>query len=277
MSNNLRFRLAGLVFVMALAAGCQFHPSVTPTVGAKRPAIPPPVAPVTVVSPVLTPPPPIIAHWSFDQDQKQLVVDSGPNAMNAKITGAVEGELPGSEPGMAGKALRFKPGNRLRIVIDPVPALDLKPPFTVAAWIKRQGAEPSSMEILCHADDTGNSGWRLRYGWESLYFVFGDGQKLITVNTPCFAIPDNKWCHVAATHDGKTVRLFVNCEQVAEQKVDAVPAPATIPAVIGNYIGNPGAYNFVGLIDELYLVGKALNGEELFNLADPPRQANGKP
>lgn len=214
---------------------------------------------------------PIIAHWSFDNDTGATVTDSGPNALHGEITGETPDKLTHA-PGRVGQALNLAADHTAKILVKHSAKLDLKPPFTIAAWIKRTGEKPSSMEIFCHGVDSGKVGYRLRYGWRMLFFVFGDGENLITVQSPQHAIENDKWRHVAVVHDRSMVRLFINAEQVAEQAVTSAPAPYIREAVIGNYVGRADAYQFVGLIDELYLVGKALSGEELFKLAEPAKE-----
>lgn len=269
MRNNL-FPL-GLLLLAGLGAGCPApKPSAPAAVPTPLPVPAPLPEPARPPEPAPAPEPPaplpFIARWTFDRDEPGRIVDSGPNGLD----GRVEGDTPdrmGYEKGRIGKALRLDPKHRLKIVIPNAPALQLKPPFTVAAWMRNRKEGPSSMEILCFGDDVEAYGWRLRYGWHSLYFTFGDGTALHRAVATAFAIPEEKWAHVAAVHDGKTVRLFVNAEPVTVLEASAAPAEYRRDAVIGNYTGRPDAYPFVGLLDEICLIGKALNAEELYRLA----------
>lgn len=266
MKNSLR--LFALLALAGLGAGCP----------APEPASAPPAAAPPAPAAVPEPPPaeakpasprrplPVIARWTFDHDEAGRVADSGPNGLD----GRVEGDTPdrmGYEKGRIGKALRLDPGHRLRIAIPNAAALQLKPPFTVAAWMRYLKEGPSAMEILCFGDDTEPLGWRLRYGWQALYFTFGDGTGFHRAETKRFAVPEEKWVHVAAVHDGKTVRLFINAEPAAELEAAAAPAEFRRDAVLGNYTGRPDAYPFVGLLDEVCLFGEALTAEELFRHA----------
>lgn len=257
----------GLLLLAGLGAGCPAPAPKAPAPAAVPAPTPEPTrAPEPVPPPAPSEPLPFLARWTFDRDEPGRIVDSGPNRLDGRIEGDTPERL-GYEKGRIGKALRLDPGHRLKIVIPNAPALQLKPPFTVAAWMRYRKEGPSAMEILCFGDDVEAFGWRLRYGWQSLYFTFGDGVGLHRAETKRFAIPEEKWAHVAAVHDGKTVRLFVNAEPVAELEAPAAPAEYRRDAVLGNYTGRPDAYPFVGLLDEVCLVGKALDGEELFRLA----------
>jgi len=278
MKNNLLFWTAAFPLGLSLLAGCSDKAprggtTGQPTTGGSVPSDSAKTTPHAVAVPVVPPPPPpppppIIAHWSFDGDPDTVISDSGPYGLHGTVTGETPGKI-GRETGRVGQALRLDAGHRLRIEIGTAPQLNLKPPFTVAAWIKRRGTNPSSMEIFCYGDDVEKAGWRLRYGWQAIYFTYGDGEKICTFESPRFSVPDDKWCHVAVTHDGKVVRIFLNGEPVTAQAAPTAPADFKRSAVIGNYTGRPDAYNFVGLIDEMVLIGKALDKEEIFRLAAP--------
>lgn len=263
-NNRCRF---GLLLLAGLGAGCPAPAPKAPSPAALPATAPEPARPPEPAPPPAPPAPlPFIARWTFDRDEPGRIADSGPNGLDGRVEGGAPDRM-GYEKGRIGKALRLDPEHRLKIVVPNAPALQLKPPYTVAAWMRIRKEGPSSMEILCFSDDVEPAGWRLRYGWQSLYFTFGDGTGFHRAETKRFALPDGKWVHVAAVHDGKTVRLFINAEPVAELEAPAVPADYRRDAVIGNYTGRPDAYPFVGLLDDLCLIGKALDAEELYRLA----------
>jgi Concanavalin A-like lectin/glucanases superfamily len=217
---------------------------------------------------------PIIAHWSFDNDSGTILQDSGPNKLNAKLKSKDKKAQVETAEGMKGQALKLSAKPLIRYVVqDKKKILDLKPPFTIAMWIKRTGKMPKSMCLLNKMADSGKAGgWDLRYDWAMLDLRFSHGQKRQIVMSPKHQIKNDKWYHVAATNDGKKIQLFINCEKVKEQIFDnATPAPNKRVVVIGNYTGRADAYNFIGLLDEVYIVGKVLSSEELFNLTAPKK------
>jgi len=214
---------------------------------------------------------PVIAHWSFDSDEPALLTDSGPHGLHAEL---VEGDAANVSwiDGRVGKAIAFASDHGCKYSPRADEALDLQPPFTIAAWIKRTGDEPSAMEIFCRMWDTGTKGYRLRYGWKMTNLMWGDGDERYSLSSPGYSIRNDAWYHVAATHDGEMVRLYINCERVAETEAGPTMQPETVRPVIGNWVGRTNAYPFIGLIDELYIIGAALDGDALFELAEPPRQ-----
>jgi hypothetical protein len=211
----------------------------------------------------------VIAHWSFDQDSGSILKDSGTDKLNAKLKSRDTTARVVTVKGMKGQALKLSDKPLVQYLVqNSNKVLNLKPPFTIAMWIKRTGQKPKSMCLLSKMQDSGKTGWDLRYNWGMLDFRFGDGKTRKIVSSPKYQIKNNKWYHVAATDDGNKIQLFVNCEKVKERTFEnAAPVPGKIKVVIGNYPGRADAYNFIGLLDEVYVIGKALSAEELFKLA----------
>jgi hypothetical protein len=210
----------------------------------------------------------VIAHWTFDGDDASLLTDSGPHGLHAKL---VEGDAANVSrvPGRVGQAIAFGADHGCKFAVATDAALDLQPPFTIAAWIKRTGDEPTAMEIFCRMWDSRPKGYRFRYGWNMTNLMWGDGEQRHSLSSPGFAIRNDKWYHVAATHDGAMVRLYINCELVAETEAGPVLVHEPASPVIGNWVGRTNAYGFVGMIDDLYIIGAALDGDALFELAEP--------
>jgi hypothetical protein len=220
------------------------------------------------------PPGPVIAHWSFDEANGDAVADSGPHRLDVKV----QSDKPVKRvAGMCGRAVEFPADGKAFAVVPRNAVLDLKPPFTIAAWIKvAPQAKSSAMEIhCCKGDGSPNQkseGWRFRWGWQMIYFEFGDGQEAIRFNSPHYSVPAGYWTHVAATHDGRMLRLFRNAKEIASQPMKAVPAPAKNATVIGNFCGRKDAYPFIGQMDELIVIGRALDAEALYRLASGMNQ-----
>ena len=218
---------------------------------------------------------PIIAHWSFDKDTGQKLLDYGPNKLNAQLISKNKDATLTTAKGMKGKALELKADQKFKYVIkDKFGVLNLKPPYSICSWVKRTGKKPSSMCIFCKKRDTQSSGYGLRISWFMVNFRLGNSkQKNINLLSPSRGIKNNTWYHVAAVNDGKTVKILINGEVVKTRIVPKdvsgkmISAPNKTQAVIGNYVGRNNAYNFVGLIDELYIFGKALSKEEVFRVA----------
>ncbi len=209
-------------------------------------------------------PGPVVAHWALDAADGGVLTDSGPNHLDAKLEGKA---APRFVAGQVGQAWDLTLADQAAGVVPAQAVLDLQPPFTIAAWI-RPTELSRAMEIVCRKGDGDNLGYRFRYGWGALYFLLGDGQESVTVSTKTRTIDTNHWVHVAATHDGRTVRLFLNCEESVATDTKAVPAPSKRALLLGNYVGRRDAYPFIGQMDDIWILGAAMDGEALHTLAE---------
>ena len=218
---------------------------------------------------------PLIAHWSFDNDSKDTLIDSGPNKLDAKLKSKNKNAKVTTAKGMKGKALLLNAKDKIKYVInDQKGLLNLKPPYTICAWIKKTAAKPKSMCIFSKKSDSNPTGYDFRISWNMLNSRIGNGDKSFQLSSPYKSIKDNTWYHVAAANDGKKITLFINGEKVKiknplKNVSNVIPETNSSRAVIANYIGRNDAYNFVGLIDELYIIAKVLTNDELFQIASP--------
>ena len=54
-----------------------------------------------------------------------------------------------------------------------------------------------------------------------------DGREC-SAQSPEWSVPAGFWSHVAATYDGKAIRIYVNAVLVAEQAVEGALAPQSV-------------------------------------------------
>jgi len=141
----------------------------------------------------------------------------------------------------------------------------------VMAWVK-PAERNTSAEIVCMKGDKSGDppwpGWRLRYFWTRILFEFGttDGREC-SAGSPEWSVPAGYWAHVAATYDGKAIRVYVNAVSVAEQTVEGTLAPQQRPAILANYVGRKNAYPFQGAVDDVKIFAGALSEKEIFEEA----------
>jgi hypothetical protein len=201
-----------------------------------------------------------IGHWRFDEADGPVALDSaGPNP-GALVNG------PQRAPGRAGPgALLFDGVNDLVNVPDH-PALDLAAPFTIALWFKpsvplgpASGRKDFVKKFLSY--------------WVILNYPAGDGKIAFVLNsgTPLVksttaAWPAGVWQHVAATHDGATMRLFVNGAPEGALAVAAAPANTTYPLQFGG--NTEQGYWFPGCLDDVRLYNAALSEAAIHQLID---------
>lgn len=218
---------------------------------------------------------PIIAYWSFDNNSGNTLIDSGPNKLDAVLQSKDNTQKLSTAKGMKGKALLLGSKSKVKYVInDKKGLLNISPPYTICAWVKKTVAKPKSMCIFSKKTDSHSTGYDFRISWDMLHARIGNGNKSFAVSSPYKSVKDNIWNHLAITNDGKKIILFINGEAVETKIVPKdissfTPEANKTKAVIANYVGRDDAYNFIGLIDELYIIAKALTSDELFQLAAP--------
>ena len=192
-----------------------------------------------------------LAHFSFDEG-------SGTTADGGPLDGTINGATWAA--GRVGGALRFDGVDDWVSVADD-PSLQLADAVTLEAWVNP--ADADSWQTVVLKERPGGLSYALYRSW-------ADGAPSATVNnggsrdvhTVGSALPLDQWSHLAFTYDGGTVRLYVNGEQVASQAVAGPLVTGNGVLAIGGNTVWPTEY-FAGLIDEVYVYGRALSQAEI--------------
>jgi Concanavalin A-like lectin/glucanases superfamily/Putative esterase len=201
----------------------------------------------------------LVAAYGFNEGAGTSAAD----ASGRGHTGVVSGAL-WTAAGRFGNALSFDGVNDMVTVADSA-LLDLTTGMTLSAWVF-----PTAH---------GNGVWRNvlikeRPGGEvyNLYSNTDTNVPIVYVvrnaapSTPLEArgtaqVPLNTWTHLAATHDGTTLRLYINGAQVRSRGVSGSLLTSTGALRIG---GNAvwGEF-FQGRIDEIRIYNRALSPSEI--------------
>ncbi len=193
----------------------------------------------------------LVAHFDFDAD-----TDSQAHSRVGKITGTLKG--PTRVAGKLGKAIQFDGKDDMVDFGDPA-ALRLTDKLTIAMWVKPD-APPSTGEPLLFG--RGTESWGLTYYTDRQvwFYIAGGGNQLK------HAIEPKEWSHIAATFDGKTMRLFVNGEQRGDRQsmFDATTNPGSVLAGVDLVKQT----HFSGALDEIRVYGRALSAQEIEQLAE---------
>ena len=195
----------------------------------------------------------LVAAYGFEETSGVAVMDSSRGGNHGTIAGATR-----TASGRHGRALSFDGLNDLVTIADS-PSLDLSSGMTVEAWVRPTALSGWRSVVLKERPDG------LAYG---LYAHDNAPRPAATVHVDddisaagTGALPLNTWSHVAATHDGTAVRLYVNGTLVGTQPAPGSLSDTTEPLRIG---GNLvwGEY-FSGRIDEVRIYNRALSAEEI--------------
>jgi len=229
-----------------------------------------------------------IAYWSFDQVRDGVASDCA-----GRHPGKLHGDdgLPEVVDGVYGKALRFEPGKGQYVRVDGMRELCPTDRLTVMAWIWVNSRTKMWGDIIGYQGEQGRGdrarplrGFRLWKSWscESIRFYLGDGetrpygQELKCSANGLRRMRDH-WMHVAATYDGRTMRVYVNAAERGASEVVARIAPAGWPLIIGNYLHRKTVYPFDGMIDEVRLYDAALTEQQILEAAAQPLQRGPEP
>ncbi len=212
----------------------------------------------------------LLAHWPLDEVKAGVVADVSGHGHDATANG-LEGRLPQVVDAITPHGLRFTAKDEQFLEVKNVEGLTAPAAFTVMAWIRPAGRGATYEIIGNKGDRSGNPpwpGWRLRYFWTRVAFEYGSADGSETrLYSPEWSVPAGLWSHVAATYDGKTIAVHVDCEKMGESAVTQPILPASRPLVIGNYIGRKNAYALDGVVDEIRIFDTALSEEEIFAAA----------
>jgi hypothetical protein len=198
----------------------------------------------------------LVAAYGFDEGTGSVASDASGGGQAGTIAGAAW-----AAQGRFGKALRFD-GIDDRVSVADSSALDLTNRFTMEAWVN-----PSTL-----------TGWRtvlMKEAADGLaYGVYANDN---APNPAAYAraaadgasrgssgatqLRVNAWTHLAATYDGRTLRMFVNGVLVgAEAMSGALVTSGNVLSIGGSLVWGG---HFEGLIDEVRIYNRALAPGEI--------------
>ncbi len=227
----------------------------------------------------------LIAHFTFDNDTPPALKSTdGKYVFKSRNQKNPDFSSVEFVKGVHGKALYLKEGNLIHYCLPQGVLTDFKPPFTIALWVKRTAVHPKHRHgVLCGtcADSTS---FGFEFSWFSRMAMlrWGDGKEN-SVSTPEGSLTLNKWHHLAVTHDGKVVTIYVDTIPLAVRNVQtpfvAVPENKKFANrfTLGQYPTNFSAYAHIGMLDDLFLFSRALTQEEIASLATSQSEVAGQP
>jgi hypothetical protein len=195
----------------------------------------------------------LVAAYGFNEGSGVQVADASGQGNTGTISSATW-----TTAGKFGKALSFN-GTSAWVTVADAASLDLTNGMTIEAWVNpasgtgwRSVVLKESAGGLAYALYSSNNASRPAGYVHTTFDVALNGTA---------AVPLNTWTHLALTFDGATMRMFVNGAQVSSQAVTgSAPVTAAALRIGGNSVW--GEY-FKGLIDEVRIYNRALNGGEI--------------
>ncbi len=209
----------------------------------------------------------LVAHWTLNEGTGVQVMDSSGNGNTGTISGS-----PTWIAGASGGALEFHGlgaagggGDYINCGADA--SLNPLGPISIALWIRPDADQPESKGTetapMAKADQNASPSWsyQVRYGWGStspyMAFTFNTSPRAwayVGRNLNRF-----EWAHIACSHDGATLKCYLNGEQTDSTSMGAITSsPASV------LIGSDGwGCDWIGAIDDVRIYNHGLTVEEI--------------
>ncbi|MDB5346504.1 MAG: metallophosphoesterase [Schlesneria sp.] len=147
--------------------------------------------------------------------------------------------------------------------------------FTVAAWVNLN-AQTEWGGICGLIRDNGDSeqGWMLGYNQSKFTFALAskgsdDGNGRLTVLAGKTDVELGRWCHVVATYDGVTMRLYVNGKSDGESTAQSgdILYPTKGTYTIGCFIDDNEQYPLDGAVYEVKAYSRVLSADDIASIS----------
>lgn len=203
----------------------------------------------------------LLGLWLFETETEGAFPDSSPNDCRLHPEGVH------LEPGRGGMTLRCGKGG----ATGPAPVPFYHPGgISVALWCKPSEAKQSDRWMLNTMPDS-RSGYRLglsdgRPDWQ---VPRENWSHSLYAPEP---LPVGEWSHVAATFDNRTMRLYVNGQEVADRERPGFINPGREifrQVVVGGYSVELDRARFRGWLDEVRIYRRVLSDTDIAELARP--------
>ena len=212
---------------------------------------------------------PLGGWWPMNEGRGQTIYDWSGNGNNGQL-----GSTPGTDANdpawikgvFFGSALRFGGDDFVQIPSSP----SLKPKqITVSAWV-RADASPGTFRYVMAKGASGGclaSSYGLYTadnGGIAFYVYDGSGSSSgyrISPTADPSSVWDGRWHNVSGTFDGRTVRVFVDGNQVGTGTPATAPISYDLPSgdgLLGSYVDTSCSLYLVGDIDGVSVWNRAL-------------------
>jgi len=204
----------------------------------------------------------VVAHWTFDEGSGTVLHDRSGNGNDGKTSGAKW------VPNGKGYALEFD-GVDDCVDCGAGPALDLRKTLSLVAWVwaepQRQAGEPGIVG-KAYASYV-----LTQYGEQVWTYASAGGNNAKT------SLPFGRWCHLASTYDGETLKLYVDGELRSTNPV-ATPLASGGHFWMGRSDGDrqfTQDAHFRGKLAEVLAYNRALTAEEISHHASTTNLSGG--
>jgi hypothetical protein len=195
-----------------------------------------------------------LAHWDFDE------AGSRPPIRESAGRQRLDCQVPTPrEHGVFGRCLRLAGAHRL--AVQPIATSSSLPSITFSAWVRPEmlGGFREIYRQECPE--------RLLFSFQMNGTILSLGLNIngyVECDAPInpAAVLDGAWHHVAATHDGHSMRVYLDGRQIgALDRPGQITVNPTVPAFLASSGGT--SEHFQGDLDELEILSTAISAAEV--------------
>jgi hypothetical protein len=217
----------------------------------------------------------LVSYWTLDEGGGTTAYDSGPGGNDGTLMDNPNLEDPTWIAGINGGAMEFHGvgvvstgGDYFDCGNDA--SLDITGPISIALWLRPDADDPEGKGTaggetapMAKADSAVGWSWQVRYGWGSgrlpymgFQFAVGGAGTWVHVDRN---LERYEWCHVACSHDGATVKCYLNGQETDSTALGQIDSSAA-PVLIGS---DGWLCDWTGGIDDVRIYDHALTEAEI--------------
>lgn len=196
----------------------------------------------------------LVGEWHLDEGAGDVTKDSSGNGLDGKLANDpvwVEGKI---KNGLQGCDYQW-------VDIGNDPKVRLTRTLTMMAWINPTQFLNYPAVMGKGYEVNAGYGLQIRGDW-TLWFELGDTEgKRNFYNPTDLALEPGAWNHVAATYDGKMMRIYINGHEAGEGMTRTITIKDTDVLFRLGFLGSYGCFR--GAMDEARLYNRALSQQEI--------------
>jgi hypothetical protein len=199
----------------------------------------------------------LVARWKLDEG-KGVDVQSTVGPLAGKLVNGASWETDAGRP-----VVRLEDSRRQYVDFGSAKALDLTGPLTLLVWAKYEPTDTWYPALLGKGyETTGTYGMHIRPGG-TVWFELDapDGTRHIHNPTDLCLTP-GQWCLVAATYDGKTMRVYLNGREAGTGKSVSTAIRTNAEPLRFGWLGSYGHFN--GCVRDVSVYNRAMAPAEVF-------------
>jgi len=214
----------------------------------------------------------LVGHWTLDDGSGTTITDISGNGNDGTLVDNPTWDITWI-PGITGSALEFfglgvPGGGGDYFDCGSDPSLNMTGPISIALWIRPDADDPegnlTTTAPMAKTDGSAWS-WQVRYGWGQgapepyMSFTFNSSPRAwahVGKNLERY-----EWCHIACSHDGTTLKCYLNGEETNSVPMGQFGGIGT-PVIIGT---DGWGCDWIGAIDDVRIYDHGLSVPEILS------------